>query len=148
MTSSSTTLTDQAVGTAQNVREGVSAGVDALKERASGAMAQAKSTASDAAGGARNLAEQGKNAGADAMHGIAGFAEDAAKGIEPHVPGVAGVVRDAARSIDQASRDLHAQSIDDIGAGIAKFAKSQPLAALATAFLAGVVISRVFSSKS
>lgn len=145
---SSTTLADQAAGAAQNVKEDVGTGVEALKDRASTAMEQARSTAADAAGGAKNLAEQGKNAGADAMQGIAGFAKDAAKGIEPHVPGVAGVVRNVASSIDQASRDLHAQSIDDIGASIAKFAKSQPIAALATAFVAGVVISRVFSSKS
>lgn len=143
---SSTTLADQAADAAQNVKEGVAAGVGTLKDRASAAMDQAKSTASDAAGGAKNLAEQGKNAGADAMHGLAGFAKDAAKGIESHVPGVAGVVRNVASSIDQASRDLHAQSIDDIGESIAKFAKSQPVAALATAFIAGVVISRIFSS--
>lgn len=147
MTSNSP-LTDQAAGAAQDVKSGVAAGVDNLKGRASAAMEQAKSTASDAAGGARNLAEQGKNAGADAMHGVAGFAKDAAKSIEPHVPGVAGVVRNVASSVDQASRDLHAQSIDDIGASIAKFAKSQPVAALASAFVAGVIISRMFSSKS
>lgn len=140
------TLADQATGASQAVREGATAGVENLKDKASTAMDQAKSTASGVASGAKDMAEGGKNAGADALHGIAGFAKDAAKGIEPHIPGVAGVVRNVASSVDQASRDLHAQSIDDIGASIAKFAKTQPVAALATAFVAGVIISRVFSS--
>jgi ABC-type transporter Mla subunit MlaD len=150
-----TTLAGQAAGAVDSAKEGVAAGLDNLKDRATSAMDQAKSTAtsladqaSAMAGNAKDFAEARKNDGANAMHGLAGMAKDAARTIEPHVPSVARAVNSMASSVDQASRDLHKQSIDDIAANVAKFARGQPVAALATAFFAGVIITRMFSSRS
>ena len=147
-------LAGQTAGAVDSAKESVAAGLDTLKDKATSAMDQAKSTAtgladhaSNIAGNAKDFAEARKNDGASAMHGLAGVAHDAAKTLEPHVPSVAKVVHNVASSVDQASRDLHKQSIDDIGVNLAKFARTQPVAALATAFVAGVIITRMFSSR-
>lgn len=127
---------DKASEAATSVKQAAAAGVDDVKSR----VADAGSKATD-------LAETQKNRAAAGLHGVAGIAKDAADNLEPHLPSAAKAVRNVASGVDQASRDLHAQSIEDLGAGITRIAREQPVAALATAFVAGILISRAFSSR-
>jgi phage-related protein len=142
--------TKQASDMVKNASDTLGSTVEDAKNKASAAVEQTKasatSTAHEAVGKVREFADSGKNMGADVMEDIAHAVEGAAGEIEGQAPGMAKMARNVAKSVEGASHDLRDSSIDQIGEGIVEFARKQPIGAMAGAFLAGIVISRLMSS--
>ena len=135
----------------QRGKDNVFHAVDDGRSKASTAIEQAKSAATglaaDAAGKVRDFAEKQKNAGADAMQDMARSVESAADSFEDRAPGVAQMARRVARKVEDASQDLHNSSIDQIMDNVAQFARTQPIGAIIGAFVAGIVVSRLFGHR-
>ena len=151
-------LRDKAASTAnkdvdaiQRGKDNVFAALDDVKSKASTAIEQAKSAATglaaDAASKVRDFAEMQKNAGVDAMQDMARSVEGAADSFEDRAPGVAHLARRVARKVEDASQELQHSSIDQIMDNVAQFARKQPIGAIIGAFVAGIVVSRLFGHR-
>jgi len=123
-----------------------------VKSKTSAAFDQAKAKASSAtsetAGSVHDFVEDQKNAGAETMKNVAHAVQGAAESFEDRAPGVSQVARKVAQNLETASDSLQNTSIDEIGRNLTDFARRQPLTAMAGAFVAGMVVSRIFSGRS
>lgn len=124
--------------------------VDALDDahdQATGVFASLMGRASDTADKVKDFAETQKNAGAGAMRSIANVVHGAASSLDTQAPAVANVAHKVADSVTSASRDLEQSSVDELMAAVSKMARKQPIGTMVGAFLAGVVLTRLFSGK-
>ena len=96
----------------------------------------------------RDFVEAQKNAGADAIGSAAHAAQGVADQLEESAPGVARVIRNVAGSVESASKGAHDTSLPQMTDSIVAFARSQPIAALSVAFVAGVLFARMFGARS
>ena len=112
----------------------------------SDAMHSASKLASDAGARLGEIAESRKNAGADALSFAAIKAKGMADQLQEQAPQLSGTVRDAAEGVERASRQLRETSLNDMATSLSDAAKERPLATLAAAFVAGIVLTRLLSA--
>ena len=141
---------DHAVHSIAGAADKASAVAGDLSARAadatSDAMHSASKMASDAGTRLGEIAENQKNAGADALSFAATKAKGMADQMKDQAPQLAGTVRDAADGVERASRQLRETSLNDMATSLSDAAKDRPLATLAAAFVAGIVLTRLLSA--
>jgi hypothetical protein len=144
--SSSATLDDS---TTRRAEEGA---FEQAKEAVTGAAREISDIAKDAAGGARDkaedIADRGKLAGADQMTGFARAARGAADDLEKQSPEVASYVRQAADGLERTASSVRGRSIGEFVEMIDDFARRQPAAFFGGTVLAGFVLSRFVKSRA
>jgi hypothetical protein len=141
-------LTDdasQAVKTAQQT-------VDAIKDEASDQFdsikEQAKSQLADATDKAKSFAGEQKDVAGDQLGGIASAISKVADELQDQ-PVIAGYAHDLAGGIQRVSDTVKNRNVDELLAMAEDFGRSQPVAFLGAAALAGFVASRfVLSSEN
>lgn len=136
-------LQDKAAATANKA----SHALDDARDEGTGVFANLMGRASDTADKVKDFAETQKNAGAGAMRSIANVVHGAASTLDSQAPAVANVGHKVADSMTSASKDLEKSSVDELMAAVSNMAKKQPIGTLVGAFLAGIVLTRLFSAK-
>ena len=94
-----------------------------------------------------DIAEQQKNHGADALQYAATQAKGMAVQLKDSAPLLSDTVSQAADGVERASQQLRETSLNDLANSLSEAAKERPLATLAVAFVAGVVITRLISTR-
>jgi hypothetical protein len=121
-----------------------------LSEAASQAGTQAKeaaaSLASEANQKAKGLLNQQVAAGADLVGHVADSAKTAADSLERSAPQLAGLVRGAADRIEDFSRDIRGQSVDELMKAASDFTRRQPAVVFGLASVAGFFLFRFLKS--
>ena len=115
-------------------------------DAASDAMHSASKMASDAGARIGEIAEGQRNAGADALSYAATKARGVADQMHDHAPQISATVRDAADGVERVSKHLRETSLNDMAESLSDAAKGRPLATLAAAFVAGIVLTRLMSA--
>jgi ElaB/YqjD/DUF883 family membrane-anchored ribosome-binding protein len=106
----------------------------------------AASLASEANQKAKGLLNQQVAAGADLVGHVADSAKTAADSLEEKAPQLAGMVRGAADRIEDFSRDIRGQSVDELIKAASDFTRRQPALVFGLASVAGFMLFRVLKS--
>jgi len=143
-----------ALATEQIVAEGVRAkageAVSRLADVAQQAGTQAKEAASvlasDANQKAKGFLNQQVASGADLAGHVADSVRSAADNLDRSAPQLADLVRGAADRVEEFSRDIRGQSVDELMRTASDFTRRQPALVFGLASLAGFVLLRVLKS--
>jgi hypothetical protein len=131
--------TEQRPAGGEDAGSGFIAGAaETIKDRAAEAL---RNTATD-------FAEAGKQQGAERIDRLGRAVHGAADEIGKEIPQAADYVHSAAEGLENAASNLRNRSVEDLIGAFNRFARQQPVAALAGAVLAGFVISRFIKSSS
>jgi ElaB/YqjD/DUF883 family membrane-anchored ribosome-binding protein len=128
------TLADTAQQTAQQAAEG-------LRQTAS-------SLASDTRERMKGLLGERLAAGAELVGQVASSARRTADDLERNSPQFSGVLRDASARMEEFSRTLHAQSVDELVETARSYARRQPAMLFGAAAVAGFALFRLFKAAS
>jgi hypothetical protein len=85
--------------------------------------------------------------GADWVGHVAKATKAAADNLELNAPQLSGVVRDAASKVEQSSKNLKEQSVEELYQSASNFTRRQPAVVLGSAALFGLFISRLLKTK-
>jgi ElaB/YqjD/DUF883 family membrane-anchored ribosome-binding protein len=134
----------------QDVRAKASEAVSKLADVAQQAGSQAKQTASSLASDANQKAKGFLNqqvaSGAELAGHVADSARCAADNLDRNVPQLADLVRGAAKKVEEFSRDLQGQTVEDLVRTASNFTRRQPAVVFGLASLAGFLLFRVLKS--
>ena len=137
-------------GDSQDMRakagEAVSKVTDAAQEAVSQAKQAASSLASEATQRTKGLLNQQVAAGADLVGHVANSAKSAADSLDRNAPQLAGLVRSAADRIEDFSRDIRGQSVDELMKAASDFTRRQPAMVFGLASVAGFFLFRLLKS--
>jgi hypothetical protein len=137
-------------GSEQGVRakagEAVSMLADVAQQAGSQAKQAASSLASDANQKAKGFLNQQVASGADLVGHVADSVRSAADNLDHSAPQLAGVVRGAAERVEEFSKDLREQSVEELVRTASDFTRRQPALVFGLASLAGFVLLRVLKS--
>jgi hypothetical protein len=137
-------------GVAQDMRakagEAVSKVADVAQQAGSQAKEAAASLASDASQKAKGLLNMQVSAGADLAGHVAQSARCAADNLHQNAPQLAGLVRGAAERMEEFSRDMRGQTVEDLVRTASDFTRRQPALVFGLASLAGFLAFRVLKS--
>jgi len=133
---------DFASATAEKIAEGFSGAKDAAKD----AKEKGASFAEQVSESLKAGAETQKSAGAEAIASFARSARDAAKELDQASPQIARLMRTSADTVEQMGNDLRGKSLAELAASLDRFAAQRPLAFIGGGLLAGIAISRLFST--
>jgi hypothetical protein len=86
--------------------------------------------------------------GADLIGHVADSVRSAADNLDRSAPQLAGVVRGAAERVEEFSRDVRGQSVEELVRTASDFTRRQPALVFGLASLAGFVLLRVLNSNS
>ena len=143
---------EAASGAWQDVRAKAGEAVSKFAEVAQQAGSQAKQTASSLASEANQKAKgllgQQVAAGADLAGHVAGSVRRAADDLAPQAPQLADLVRGAADRVDQFSRDIRGQSVDELIGNASEFTRRNPALVFGLASVAGFLLLRVLKASS
>ena len=138
-------------------------GVEALIDRASHAVDDAKGAAAGVAGSVKSTlsgvasdasrvfhdaVEEQKNSGAGAIADLARSARETADGFQQQAPQIAEAVKTAAGKVERVSNSIKNKSVDEMIESMSAFAHRQPIAFLGCGIVAGLVLSRLLSAPS
>jgi hypothetical protein len=141
---------DSQSGVAQDMRakagEAISKVTDAAQQAGSQAKEAAASLASDASQKAKGLLNMQVSAGADLAGHVAKSARCAADNLDQNAPQLAGLVRGAAERVEEFSRDMRGQTVEDLVRTASDFTRRQPALVFGLASLAGFLAFRVLKS--
>ena len=126
--------------------EAVSRVADAAQQAGSQAKEAAASLASDASQKAKSLLNMQVTAGADLAGHVAESARCAADNLNQNAPQLAGLVRGAAERVEEFSRDMRDQTVEDLVRSASDFTRRQPALVFGLASLAGFLAFRVLKS--
>jgi ElaB/YqjD/DUF883 family membrane-anchored ribosome-binding protein len=126
--------------------EAVSRVSEAARQAGDQAKEAASSLASEANRKAKGLLNQQVAAGADLVGHVADSAKTAADSLEQTAPQLAGMVRGAADRIEDFSRDIRGQSVDELIKAASDFTRRQPALVFGLASVAGFMLFRVLKS--
>ena len=112
------------------------------------AKASASDLASNAAETFKSAVEDQKTAGAGAIGDVARAAKDAADNFQDRAPELANAVRTVAGRVEGISNDIRDRSINELMSSVTEFAGQKPMAFFGCGILAGLVISRLFSTSN
>jgi ElaB/YqjD/DUF883 family membrane-anchored ribosome-binding protein len=134
----------------QDVRAKASEAVSKLADVAQQAGSQAKQTASSLASDANQKAKGFLNqqvaSGAELAGHVANSARCAADNLDQNAPQLAELVRGAAKRVEEFSRDLRGQTVEDLVRTASDFTRRQPAVVFGFASLAGFLLFRVLKS--
>ena len=134
----------------QDVRAKASEAVSKLADVAQQAGSQAKQTASSLASDANQKAKGFLNqqvaSGAELAGHFANSARCAADNLDQNAPQLAELVRGAAKRVEEFSRDLRGQTVEDLVRTASDFTRRQPAVVFGFASLAGFLLFRVLKS--
>jgi hypothetical protein len=119
---------------------------DAAQQAGSQAKEAAASLASDAGQKAKGLLNMQVSAGADLAGHVAQSARCAAQDLDKNAPQLAGLVRGAAERVEEFSRDIRGQTVEDLFRTASDFTRRQPALVFGLASLAGFLALRVLKS--
>jgi ElaB/YqjD/DUF883 family membrane-anchored ribosome-binding protein len=126
--------------------EAVSKLADVAQQAGSQAKQTASSLASDANQKAKGFLNQQVASGADLAGHVADSARCAAENLEQNAPQLADLVRGAAKRVEEFSRDLRGQTVEDLVRTASDFTRRQPAVVFGFASLAGFLLFRVLKS--
>ena len=106
------------------------------------------SLASDANKKATGLLNQQFSAGADFAGHIAGAVKSAADSLDEKAPQLAGFVRGAAETVEEFSRDIRGQTVQQLVKTASDYTRKQPALVFGLASLAGFALFRVLKSNT
>ena len=106
----------------------------------------ASSLATEANQQAKGFLNQQVSAGADMAGHFADSVKRAADELDKNAPQLAGLVRDAAGRMENFSRDLRGQSVEELMQAAANFTRRQPAVVFGLAALAGFALFRVLKA--
>ena len=112
------------------------------------AKASASDLASNAAETFKSAVEDQKTAGAGAIGDVARAAKDAADNFQDRAPELANAVRTVAGRVEGISNDIRDRSVNELMSAVTEFAGQRPMAFFGCGILAGLVISRLFSTSN
>jgi ElaB/YqjD/DUF883 family membrane-anchored ribosome-binding protein len=134
----------------QDVRAKASEAVSKLADVAQQAGSQAKRTASSLASDANQKAKGFLNqqvaSGAELAGHVADSARCAADNLDQNAPQLADLVRGAAKKVEEFSRDLQGQTVEDLVRTASDFTRRQPAVVFGLASLAGFLLFRELKS--
>jgi hypothetical protein len=128
--------------------EAVSKVADVAQEAGRQAKQAASSLASDAQQKAKGLLNMQVTAGAELAGHVAQSARCAAADLDQNAPQLAELVRGAAERVENFSRDMRHQTIEDLVRTASDFTRRQPALVFGLASLAGFLALRVLKSNS
>ena len=126
--------------------EAVSKLADVAQQAGSQAKQTASSLASDANQKAKGFLTQQVASGADLAGHVADSARCAADNLDQNAPQLADLVRGAAKRVEEFSRDLRGQTVEDLVRTASDFTRRQPAVVFGFASLAGFLLFRVLKS--
>ena len=126
--------------------EAVSKLADVAQQAGSQAKQTAFSLASDANQKAKGFLNQRVESGADLAGHVADSARCAADNLDQNAPQLADLVRGAAKRVEEFSRDLRGQTVEDLVRTASNFTRRQPAVVFGFASLAGFLLFRVLKS--
>jgi hypothetical protein len=126
--------------------EAVSKVTDVAQEAGRQAKQVASSLASDAQQKAKGLLNMQVTAGAELAGHVAQSARCAAADLDQNAPQLAELVRGAAERVENFSRDMRHQTIEDLVRTASDFTRRQPALVFGLASLAGFLALRVLKS--
>lgn len=151
MSSTHDTFPDRTTDFSDSRKEGGRA-VRSASESASKLTNAAKASASDLASNAaetfKSAVEDQKTAGAGAIGDVARAAKDAADNFQDRAPELANAVRTVAGRVEGISNDIRDRSVNELMSAVTEFAAQKPMAFFGCGILAGLVISRLFSTSN
>jgi hypothetical protein len=139
-----------ASGVAQDMRakagEAISKVTDAAQQAGSQAKDAAASLASDASQKAKGFLNMQVSSGSDLAGHVAQSVRCAADSLDPNAPQLASLARGAAERVEQFSRDIRGQTVEDMVRTASEFTRRQPALVFGLASLAGFLAFRVLKS--
>jgi ABC-type transporter Mla subunit MlaD len=136
----------------KDVRAKLGDAVSKIAEAAQQAGGDAKdvalSLASDANKKATGLLNQQFSAGADFAGHIAGAVKSAADSLDDKAPQLASFVRGAADTVEEFSRDIRGQTVQQLVKTASDYTRKQPALVFGLASLAGFALFRVLKSNT
>jgi len=139
-----------ASGVAQDMRakagEAISKVTDAAQQAGSQAKDAAASLASDASQKAKGFLNMQVSSGSDLAGHVARSVRCAADSLDPNAPQLASLARGAAERVEQFSRDIRGQTVEDMVRTASEFTRRQPALVFGLASLAGFLAFRVLKS--
>jgi hypothetical protein len=139
-------------GVAQDMRakagEAISKVTDAAQQAGSQAKDAAASLASDAGQKAKGFLNLQVASGSDLAGHVARSVRSAADSLDPNAPQLASLARGAAERVEQFSRDIRGQTVEDLVRTASEFTRRQPALVFGLASLAGFLAFRVLKSSS
>jgi hypothetical protein len=128
--------------------EAISKVSDAAQQAGSQAKDAAASLASDAGQKAKGFLNMQVASGSDLAGHVARSVRSAADSLDPNAPQLASLARGAAERVEQFSRDLRGQTVEDLVRTASEFTRRQPALVFGLASLAGFLAFRVLKSSS
>jgi hypothetical protein len=139
-----------ASGVAQDMRakagEAISKVTDAAQQASSQAKDAAASLASDAGQKAKGFLNMQVSSGSDLAGHVAQSVRCAADSLDPNAPQLASLARGAAERVEQFSRDIRGQTVEDLVRTASDLTRRQPALVFGLASLAGFLAFRVLKS--
>jgi hypothetical protein len=139
-----------ASGVAQDMRakagEAISKVTDAAQQAGSQAKDAAASLASDASQKAKGFLNLQVSSGSDLAGHVARSVRCAADDLDRNAPQLASLARGAAERVEQFSRDIRGQTVEDLVRTASEFTRRQPALVFGLASLAGFLAFRVLKS--
>jgi ElaB/YqjD/DUF883 family membrane-anchored ribosome-binding protein len=126
--------------------EAVSKLADVAQQAGSQAKQTASSLASDANQKTKGFLNQQVASGADLAGHVADSARCAADNLDENAPQLADLVRGAAKRVEEFSRDLRGQTVEDLVRTASDFTRRQPAVVFGFASFAGFLLFRVLKS--
>jgi ElaB/YqjD/DUF883 family membrane-anchored ribosome-binding protein len=126
--------------------EAISKFADVAQQAGSQAKQTASSLASDANQKAKGFLNQQVASGSDLAGHVADSARCAADNLDQNAPQLAELVRGAAKRVEEFSRDLRGQTVEDLVRTASDFTRRQPAVVFGVASLAGFLLFRVLKS--
>jgi ElaB/YqjD/DUF883 family membrane-anchored ribosome-binding protein len=139
-------------GGARDIRSKAGDAVSKLADVAQTAGHQAKATATSLASEANEKAKGVMNdqvaAGADWVGHVAEAAKAAADNLKQNAPQLSGMVRDAAAKVENFSKSMKDQTVEELYQSASDFTRRQPAVVFGSAALFGFFISRLLKTES
>jgi len=126
--------------------EAVSKLAEVAQQAGNNAKQAASSLASEANQKAKGLLNQQFSAGADLAGHVAQSAKCAADSLDQNAPQLANLVRGAADKVEEFSRDMRGQSVEQLLRTASDFTRRQPAVVFGLASLAGFLLFRVLKA--
>jgi hypothetical protein len=142
------TASDVAQDMRAKTGEAISKVTDAAQQAGSQAKDAAASLASDAGQKAKGFLNMQVASGSDLAGHVARSVRSAADSLDPNAPQLASLARGAAERVEQFSRDIRGQTVEDLVRTASEFTRRQPALVFGLASLAGFLAFRVLKSSS
>jgi hypothetical protein len=142
------TASDVAQDMRAKTGEAISKVTDAAQQAGSQAKDAAASLASDAGQKAKGFLNMQVASGSDLAGHVARSVRSAADSLDPNAPQLASLARGAAERVEQFSRDIRGQTVEDLLRTASEFTRRQPALVFGLASLAGFLAFRVLKSSS